>query len=59
MAILPDQLAAGESSFEKVFPDLQLYKGSLWLVVHRELRTSQRVRLVYDFLAEEQSQWFV
>jgi hypothetical protein len=25
----------------------------MWLAVHREVRTSQRIRAVYDFLASE------
>jgi hypothetical protein len=25
----------------------------VWLVTHRELRTSRRIRVVYDLLAEE------
>jgi hypothetical protein len=25
----------------------------VWLAVHREVRTSQRIRAVYDFLAAE------
>lgn len=35
---------------------LQKHEGfdfEVWLVVHRELNTSRRLRLVYDFLAEE------
>ena len=24
----------------------------MWLAVHREIRTSQRIRAVYDFLAQ-------
>jgi hypothetical protein len=28
----------------------------VWLTVHRELRTSARIRAVYDFLADEVGQ---
>ncbi|MGH1461121.1 MAG: LysR family transcriptional regulator [Neptuniibacter sp.] len=53
IALLPDQLAEPEPLFHKVLPDLQPFKGPLWLVVHKELRTSRRVRVVFDFLMEE------
>ncbi len=57
IALLPDQLAAEEPLFRKVLPDIQPFKGPLWLVVHKELRTSRRVRVVFDFLADEFSKW--
>lgn len=53
IALLPDQLAGKEPLFQIVMPDLQPFKGPLWLVVHKELRTSRRVRVVYDFLVDE------
>jgi len=36
-----------------VLPDLPLPRFPVWLTVHRELRTSARIRAVYDFLAAE------
>jgi DNA-binding transcriptional LysR family regulator len=36
-----------------VLPDLPLPVVPAWLVVHREIRSSRRVRAVYDFLARE------
>jgi len=53
IALLPDPLAEKELLLHKVLPDLQPFKGSLWLVVHKELRTSRRVRVVFDFLVDE------
>lgn len=58
IALLPDQLAETEPRFHKVLPDLQLFRGPLWLVVHKELRTSRRVRVVFDFLVDELSERF-
>ena len=58
IALLPDQLARMEPRFHKVLPDLQPFRGPLWLVVHKELRTSRRVRVVFDFLVEELLAWF-
>lgn len=37
----------------RILPEVQLPRFPLWLVTHRELRTSRRIRLVYDILAEE------
>lgn len=34
-----------------VLPNLELPTLPIWLTVHREIRTNQRVRAVYDFLA--------
>lgn len=36
-----------------VLPDLPLPALPVWLVVHREIRTSRRIRAVLDFLARE------
>ena len=58
IALLPDQLVAVEPQLHKVLPELQPFEGPLWLVVHKELRTSRRVRVVFDFLAEELAKWF-
>jgi DNA-binding transcriptional LysR family regulator len=36
-----------------VLPELFCSVIPVWLVSHRELRTSRRIRMVYDLLAEE------
>ena len=36
-----------------VLPNLPLPSPPCWLVVHREIRTSRRIRAVFDFLARE------
>lgn len=36
---------------QRVLPKMPLPDLGMWLVVHREIRTSQRIRAVYDFLA--------
>ena len=59
IALLPDSLAATEPLFVKVLPDIQPFQAPLWLVVHKELRTSRRVRVVFDFLVEELLQLFL
>jgi DNA-binding transcriptional LysR family regulator len=35
-----------------LLPKLKIEPLPVWLAVHREIRTSQRIRAVYDFLAE-------
>ena len=42
---------------EAVLPDQISIEMSYWLVTHRELLTSPRIRLVYDFLGERLSRW--
>ena len=41
---------------EVVLPELDPIPVPIWLVTHRELRTSRRIRLVFDLLAETLSQ---
>jgi hypothetical protein len=36
-----------------VLPELFDPEIPVWLVTHRELHTSRRIRIVYDLLAEE------
>ena len=46
-------MAALASGIEQVLPDLDPIPVPVWLVTHRELHTSRRIRLVFDLLAEE------
>ena len=57
IGLLPDALATSESRFKRVLPNLELFTATVWLVAHRELRTNRRIRMVFDFLAEELSLW--
>ncbi|MEM7408827.1 MAG: LysR family transcriptional regulator [Myxococcota bacterium] len=49
---LPKAIAAREPLLECVLPELPPIPVPVWLVTHRELHTSRRIRLVYDELAE-------
>jgi DNA-binding transcriptional LysR family regulator len=44
-------LADREPSLERVLPDLPMPTLPVWLTVHREIRSSARIRVLYDFLA--------
>lgn len=41
-----------EPCVERAAPDFDLPAFPVWLVAHRDVKTSRRVRLVYDFLAD-------
>ena len=50
LSVVPDD-AAFEAGLEPVLEDAFTIQVPVWLVTHRELRTSARIRLVYDRLA--------
>lgn len=52
VSMLPEFLCDAEPDVEKVFPELPSLQFPVWLVTHRELRTSRRIRTVFDELAE-------
>lgn len=45
-------LARRDPSLQRVLPDLPIPSLPFWLTVHREIRSSARIRAVYDFLAQ-------
>ena len=45
-------VAGATPGVEPVLPELVRIPVPVWLVTHREVRTSRRIRLVYDVLAE-------
>ena len=49
-----EQIGDNEPLVERVVvPDLDPFKADVWIVTHKELRTSRRVRTVFDFLVSE------
>ena len=44
-------LARSDSDVLRILPTMALPELPMWLTVHREIRTSQRIRAVFDFLA--------
>lgn len=51
VSMLPEPLCEDEPGIEKVLSDLPSLEFPIWLVTHRELQTSQRIRTVFDLLA--------
>lgn len=41
-----------DASVEPVLPEIEPFPVPMWLATHRELHTSRRIRLVFDFLAD-------
>ena len=49
VGFLADYLARTDSQLVPVLPMLKVPPLPVWLTVHREIRTSRRIRAVYDF----------
>ncbi len=52
VGFIADYLAATDPQVMPVVPTLKIPPLPIWLTVHREIRTSRRIREVYDFLAQ-------
>lgn len=53
VGILDAMIGDAEPLVRRVLPDLEPLTFPIWLVAHRELTTSRRIRFVYDMLAQE------
>lgn len=53
VGVMISQVGDAESGVRLAAPWLPAFEIEVWLVAHRELNTSRRVRLVFDFLASE------
>ena len=53
IGVMITQVGDAEPGVRLAAPWLPAFEIEVWLVAHRELNTSRRVRLVYDFLAKE------
>ncbi len=51
VSILPEVLGEVEPEVEKVLSDIPSLEFPVWLVTHKELQTSPRIRTMFDFLA--------
>ena len=52
ISMQPEVLGEAEPGVERVFPGLPSPQFPIWLVTHRELQTSRRIRVVFDQLAQ-------
>ncbi len=50
IAIMTDRIASRFPEFEPVLTEVEPFNIPTWLVAHRELQTSRRIRLVFDLL---------
>lgn len=44
-----------ELKVERILPTYPAFEFEMWLVVQRELKTSRRLRVVFDYVAAELS----
>ncbi len=51
LSMQPEILGDDTPGIERAFPAFPALQFPIWLVAHRELQTSQRIRLVFDTLA--------
>ena len=52
IGVMTSDIGDAEPRVKRILPHVDIYTGELWLVVHRELRTTQRIKTVFDFLAD-------
>ncbi len=53
IAFLPTIVAEGRLGLQRILPDAPSFNMETWLVTHREIQTSRRIRLTFDHLAAE------
>lgn len=52
ISVMSTQVGDSTPGVERVLPDLEPIVYPVWLITHRELHTSRRIRLVFDALAD-------
>ncbi len=52
VSVMTKDVAETRTGLEQVLPALPPFDVPVWLVTHRELRTSRRIRLVFDTIAD-------
>lgn len=52
IGVLDGNIGDAEPLVERVLPDMEPLIFPIWLVAHRELNTSRRIRMVFDLLAD-------
>lgn len=51
ISVMTEEVAHGSNEMVRILPDVDPIIFPTWLVTHRELHTSRRIRLVFDLLA--------
>jgi DNA-binding transcriptional LysR family regulator len=52
IGFVSEHLIRTEPAVVPLLPKLKIDPLPVWLAVHKEIRTSKRIRAVYDFLAD-------
>ena len=52
VGVMATRIGDAEPTVRRAAPWLEPFAFEVWLVAHREVNTSRRVRLVFDWLAE-------
>lgn len=52
IAIMSDRIASGFPEFKPVLTEVDPFSIPIWLVAHRELQNTRRIRLVFDLIAD-------
>ncbi len=55
MMIMPERVADNFTDLEPALDEIEAFRVPTWLVTHKELHTSRRIRLVFDALAQHLS----
>lgn len=55
IGIMPERVGDLEPKVRSIMPSFRKMVYPVWLVAHRELHTSRRIRTVFDFIASEYS----
>ena len=56
IAFLPTIVAEGRLGLRRILQDAPVFNMETWLVTHREIQTSRRIRITFDHLAQEIAQ---
>ena len=56
IGFMMEDIGDEEPLVERVLPTFPVFETETWLVAHRELKTSNRLRVVFDYLAAELSE---
>ncbi|OUR95777.1 LysR family transcriptional regulator [Halobacteriovorax marinus] len=52
IGVMPEKVGEEEPAVERVLKSIPPFPVETWIVSHRELRTSRRIRFVFDFLVK-------